>query len=158
VRRWSSYSLRRLRHRYFKPFRRASCKSPPGGAFLGFGHPVIGTGLDITPLLYCGHRYLALLFVMSKPSAAGVGQNKDCLWILIVVGGGFGLSMFDANFYLIAARAGQRADRGDDFLLGLSPGALRKEYLKRSADHKGGIPAGEDGVAGREGSSLGPTS
>jgi len=115
-------------------------KSKAGGAFLGFGILLIVTGLAITPLLYCGIAYLALLFVLSNLGGR-LWDNKTGLWILIVVGGGFGLSMFDSNFYLIAAKPDNVPIAAMIFLLGFFTWlALRKAYLNDQQIIKGGIP------------------
>src|SRR5205823_1051888 len=78
-------------------------RSKGGTALLAFGILLIIVGLVIKPLLYLGIAYFLLMFGLARLGAR-LWDAKIGLWLLILGLGGFGLSMLDENFYLIAAK------------------------------------------------------
>src|ERR1051326_4477200 len=78
-------------------------KSKAGSAFIAFGALLLLIGLFIRPLLYLGIAYFPLLFILSHLGPR-VWDAKVGMWMLIACAGAFGISMFDPNFYLIAAK------------------------------------------------------
>src|SRR5262245_41038622 len=78
-------------------------KSKVGGAFAAFGVLLIVVGFAIRPLLFLGIAYLALMFVIAHLGPR-VWDTKIGLWMFIIGGAAFGVSMIDPNFYLIAAK------------------------------------------------------
>jgi hypothetical protein len=115
-------------------------KSKAGGAFIGFGVLLIVSGLLIRPLLYLGIAYFLLMFVMANLGGR-LWDTKSGLWLLIIGGGGFGLSMLDENFYLIAAKPDNVPIAAMIFLLGFFTWvALRKAYLNDRQIAVGGVP------------------
>jgi hypothetical protein len=117
-----------------------SLKSKPGIGLAAFGVLLLVAGIWITPLLYCGIAYLALMWVLAKLGGR-LWESKTGLWILILGGAGFGLSMLDENFYLIAAKPDNVPIAAMIFLLGFFTWvALRKAYFNDQAIAVGGIP------------------
>jgi Cytochrome b(C-terminal)/b6/petD len=115
-------------------------KSKGGFAVLGVGLVFLLAGLVIRPLLYLGIAYLLLMFVMAHLGPR-IWEKRVGLWILIFSAGGFGLSMLDPNFFLIAAKPDNVPIVAMIFLLGLFTWiALRKAYLNDRQIGAGGIP------------------
>jgi len=115
-------------------------KSKAGGGFIGFGVLLIVAGLFIKPLLFLGIAYFLIMFVLSSLGGR-LWDHKTGLWMLIIGGGFFGLSMFDGNFYLIAAKPDNVPIAAMIFLLGFFTWvALRKAYLNDHQMLAGGIP------------------
>ena len=124
-------------------------RSKAGSAFIGFGVLLLVAGIFIRPLLYLAVAYFLLMFVLANLGPR-LWDGKVGLWMLILVFGGFMLSMLDPNFYLIAAKPDNVPIGAMIFLLGIFTWiALRKAYLQRQADRGRRDPVGEDGV-GRE--------
>src|SRR5437016_10638235 len=78
-------------------------KSKVGYGFLGFGIFLLLVGIVIRPLLYLGIAYFVLLIALSALGPR-LWDRKVGLRLLVVGAMAFGLSMFDPNFYLIAAK------------------------------------------------------
>jgi hypothetical protein len=115
-------------------------KSAAGYGFIGFGILLLLTGIFITPLLYCGIAYMALLFVLAALGGR-LWDGKIGLRLLFVGAIAFGLSMLDPNFYLIAAKPDNVPIVAMIFLLGIFTWiALRKAYLNDQQIAVGGIP------------------
>jgi hypothetical protein len=115
-------------------------KSKAGSAFLGFGVILVVAGLFIRPLLYLGIAYLLIMFVLANLGGR-LWDKKVGLWLLIFGAAGFGLSMLDPNFYLIAAKPDNVPIAAMIFLLGFFTWlALRKAYLNDKQIDAGGIP------------------
>ena len=115
-------------------------KSKAGGAFIALGVVFLVSGLFITPLLYLAIAYFVCLF-----GCANLGPRlwdaKVGLWMLIVGALVFAASMFDPNFYLIAAKPDNVPIVAMIFLLGYFTWlALRKAYLNDKQIETGGIP------------------
>ncbi len=115
-------------------------KSKIGGGFIGFGALLIVAGLFIKPLLYLGITYFLIMFVLAHLGGR-LWDHKTGLWMLILGGGFFALSMLDGNFYLIAAKPDNVPIAAMIFLLGFFTWvALRKAYLNDRQMLAGGIP------------------
>jgi hypothetical protein len=115
-------------------------RSKTGTAFVVLGVVFVVAGFVVTPLLYLGVAYLALLFLLAKLGGR-LWDKKVGFWMLIAGLVGFGLSMFDADFYLIAAKPDNVPIAAMIFLLGYFTWlALRKAYLNDKQMDKGGIP------------------
>jgi hypothetical protein len=115
-------------------------KSKAGSAFTVFGVLLLLIGLLIRPLLYLGIAYFLIMFVLARLGPR-FWDAKVGLWALILCGGGFGVSMLDPNFYLIAAKPDNVPIVAMIFLLGFFTWlALRKAYLNDSQIALGGIP------------------
>jgi hypothetical protein len=115
-------------------------RSKVGGGFLGFGILLIVVGLFVTPLLYLGIAYLLLMFGCARLGGR-LWDRKVGLWLLIFGAAGFGLSLIDPNFYLIAAKPDNVPIGAMIFLLGIFTWiALRKAYLNDKQIAAGGIP------------------
>jgi len=115
-------------------------KSKGGTAFIAFGALLVIVGLFIRPLLYLGIAYFLLMFVLAHLGPR-IWDGKVGLWALIICAGGFGVSMLDPNFYLIAAKPDNVPIVAMIFLLGFFTWiALRKAYLNDSQIALGGIP------------------
>jgi hypothetical protein len=115
-------------------------KSKGGYFFTGFGVVLILVGLFIHPLLYLAVAYFLVMFALASLGGrlwdAGTGK-----WLFILVAGGFGLSLFDRNFFLIAAKPDNVPIGAMIFLLGIFTWiALRKAYLNDRQLLIGGIP------------------
>ncbi len=124
---------------YFNLFD-GSLKSKTGGGFIGFGALLIVSGFFIKPLLFLGIAYFLMLFVLANLGGR-LWDSKTGLWLLIGAAGFFGLSMFDGNFYLIAAKPDNVPIAAMIFLLGFFTWvALRKAYLNDRQMLTGGIP------------------
>jgi len=115
-------------------------KSKGGAGFVAFGVIVLVVGLFIRPLLYLGIAYLLLMFLLAHLGPR-LWDAKTGLWMLILGGGGFGISMFDPNFFLIAAKPDNVPIVAMIFLLAFFTWlALRKAYLNDRQIALGGIP------------------
>src|SRR2546430_7297873 len=93
-------------------------RSKGGTAFLVLGALFIVVGLVIRPLLYLGIAYFLLMFGLARLGGR-LWEGKVGLWLLILGLGGFGLSMLDENFYLIAAKPDNVPIGAMIFLLGI---------------------------------------
>src|SRR4029079_2953751 len=78
-------------------------KSKAGTGFTVFGVLLLLVGLFFRPLLYLGIAYFLLLFALAHLGPR-LWEKKTGLWMLILGGGAFAVSMLDPNFYLIAAK------------------------------------------------------
>ena len=115
-------------------------KSKAGYGFIGFGVVLLIAGIFILPLLYLGIAYMLLLFVLAALGPR-LWDTKVGLRLLIVGAIAFAVSMFDPNFYLIAAKPDNVPIVAMIFLLGLFTWiALRKAYLNDQQIAVGGIP------------------
>jgi hypothetical protein len=115
-------------------------RSKGGIAFIILGALFIVVGLVIKPLLYLGIAYFLLMFGLARLGGR-LWDGKVGLWLLIAGLGGFGLSMLDENFYLIAAKPDNVPIGAMIFLLGIFTWiALRKAYLNDQQIAVGGIP------------------
>ena len=104
-------------------------KSKAGVAFIIVGLIIATAGLWFTPMFY-----LAIAYFLSMWGLATLGPRlwdaKTGLWLLIIGAGGFGLSLLDPNFKLIAAKPDNVPIGAMIFLLGIFTWiALRKAYL-----------------------------
>jgi cytochrome b/b6/petD-like protein len=114
-------------------------KSKAGVAFIIVGLIIATAGLWFTPMFY-----LAIAYFLSMWGLATLGPRlwdaKTGLWLLIAGAGGFGLSLLDSNFKLIAAKPDNVPIGAMIFLLGIFTWiALRKAYLNDSQILTGGI-------------------
>ena len=115
-------------------------KSKTGYGLLGFGIFLVVAGLFVRPLLYLGVAYLGLMWVLERLGGR-LWDKKVGLWLLIIGGAGFALSMLDPNFYLIAAKPDNVPIAAMIFLLGFFTWlALRKAYYNDKQMDGGGIP------------------
>ena len=115
-------------------------KSKGGYTFLVVGILFVVVGLAVKPLLYFGIAYLALMFGLAHLGGR-VWDAKVGKWLLIAGAAGFGLSMFDPNFFLIAAKPDNVPIGAMIFLLGIFTWiALRKAYYNDHQIAVGGIP------------------
>jgi len=115
-------------------------KSKAGSAFIGFGVLLVVVGLFVRPLLYLGIAYFLILFGLSRLGGR-LWDGKVGFWLLVAGIGGFGISMLDPNFYLIAAKPDNVPIGAMIFLLGIFTWiALRKAYFNDRAIAVGGIP------------------
>src|SRR5712691_6635178 len=115
-------------------------RSKGGAIFIVVGIILVITGLFIRPLLYLAVAYFLLLFFLANLGGR-LWDRKVGMWLLIVGLGGFFLSMFDQNFYLIAAKPDNVPIGAMIFLLAIFTWiALRKAYLNDKQIEMGGIP------------------
>jgi hypothetical protein len=115
-------------------------KSGVGMGFVGFGVLLIVTGLFFRPLLYLGIAYFVLFFVLANLGGR-VWDAKVGKWAFVIGAAAFAVSMFDPNFYLIAAKPDNVPIVAMIFLLGIFTWiALRKAYLNDRQMLAGGIP------------------
>ena len=115
-------------------------KSKAGGGFIAFGAVLVVAGLFIRPLLFLGIAYLPILFLLAYLGPR-LWDSKTGLWMAVIIGGGFGISMLDPNFFLIAAKPDNVPIVAMIFLLGFFTWlALRKAYLNDRQVALGGIP------------------
>jgi len=115
-------------------------KSKAGIGFIAFGIFLLVTGIWVTPLLYCGIAYMLCLFGLSKLGPR-IWEPKIGMWMLILGGGAFGLSILDPNFKLIAAKPDNVPIAAMIFLLGIFTWiALRRAYVNDHQMALGGIP------------------
>ncbi len=115
-------------------------KSKGGAGFIAFGVIALVVGLFIRPLLYLGIAYLLIMFALANLGPR-LWDTKTGLWMLIFGAGAFGISMFDPNFFLIAAKPDNVPIVAMIFLLAIFTWvALRKAYLNDRQIALGGIP------------------
>ena len=111
-----------------------------GMAFTGLGVFFIVIGLFIRPLLYLGIAWLLVEFALAALGPR-LWDRKMGLRLLLFGGLAFALSLFDPNFYLIAAKPDNVPIGAMIFLLGIFTWiALRKAYLNDKQIESGGIP------------------
>ncbi|HEX2831677.1 MAG TPA: hypothetical protein VHW00_01605 [Thermoanaerobaculia bacterium] len=115
-------------------------KSKGGTAFIVFGVICALAGLFVRPLLYLAIAYFLVLWGCARLGPR-LWEPKVGLWLLVLGLGGFGLSMLDPNFYLIAAKPDNVPIGAMIFLLGIFTWiALGKAYSNDKAIAAGGIP------------------
>ncbi len=115
-------------------------KSKGGTAFIVFGVICAVAGLFVRPLLYLAIAYFLIMWGLVTIGAR-LWEPKTGMWLLIFGLAGFGLSMLDPNFYLIAAKPDNVPIGAMIFLLGIFTWiALRKAYYNDKAILAGGIP------------------
>jgi len=115
-------------------------RSKVGWMFVGLGVVFAVAGLWVTPLMYLAVAYFVLMFGMARLGGR-LWDRKVGFWLLVVGLFLFGLSMFDPNFYLIAAKPDNVPIGAMIFLLGIFTWvALRKAYLNDRQIAAGGIP------------------
>src|SRR5437870_12315061 len=115
-------------------------KSKGGYGFVAFGVFLLFAGIFITPLLYLGIAYLFILFGLVALGPR-LWDAKVGLRLLIVCMLAFALSLFDPNFFLIAAKPDNVPISAMIFLLGMFTWvALRKAYPNDQQIALGGIP------------------
>jgi len=115
-------------------------KSKGGAGFVAFGVLLVIIGLFIKPLLFLGIAYLPLLFLLAHLGPR-LWDSKTGLWMAILGGGGFAVSMLDPNFFLIAAKPDNVPIVAMIFLLAFFTWlALRKAYLNDRQIALGGMP------------------
>jgi hypothetical protein len=115
-------------------------KSKGGYGFVAFGVFLLVAGIFIMPLLYLGIAYLLILFGLVALGPR-LWDGKVGLRLLIICMLAFALSLFDPNFYLIAAKPDNVPISAMIFLLGMFTWiALRKAYLNDQQIALGGIP------------------
>ncbi|HEX8173140.1 MAG TPA: hypothetical protein VF824_21580 [Thermoanaerobaculia bacterium] len=115
-------------------------KSKGGIAFVVFGAVCVVAGLFVRPLLYLGIAYFLVMWGLATLGGR-LWEPKVGKWLLIAGLGGFALSMFDPNFYLIAAKPDNVPIVAMIFLLGMFTWiALRKAYFNDKVMAMGGIP------------------
>jgi hypothetical protein len=115
-------------------------RSKAGMAFVGLGIVFLAAGLFIKPLLYLAIAWFLLLWGMSTLGAR-LWEPRVGLWLLLAALAGFGLSMLDPNFLLIAAKPDNVPIGAMIFLLGIFTWvALSKAYRNDRQIAKGGIP------------------
>jgi hypothetical protein len=115
-------------------------KSKTGIGFVIFGVIAALAGLVVPPLLYLAVAYFLVMWALASLGPR-LWEPKVGLWILILGLAGFGLSMLDPNFYLIAAKPDNVPIGAMIFLLGIFTWiALRKAYYNDKQIAKGGIP------------------
>jgi hypothetical protein len=115
-------------------------RSRVGKFFFGLGIAFLLIGLFIRPLLYLGIAYLLIMFGLAHLGPR-LWDRKVGKWLLIFGLAGFFVSMFDPNFFLIAAKPDNVPIGAMIFLLGIFTWiALRKAYLNDKQIAAGGIP------------------
>ena len=115
-------------------------KSKGGYGLVAFGVFLLIAGIFILPLLYLGIAYLLILFGLVALGPR-LWDGKVGLRLLVIMMLAFALSLFDPNFYLIAAKPDNVPISAMIFLLGMFTWiALRKAYLNDQQIALGGIP------------------
>jgi hypothetical protein len=115
-------------------------RSKAGTGFIIFGVVLAVAGLWITPLLYLAIAYFLSLWGLAKLGPR-LWDAKVGLWMLVVGAIAFVASLFDPNFYLIAAKPDNVPIAAMIFLLGIFTWiALRKAYYNDKQMAMGGIP------------------
>jgi len=115
-------------------------KSKGGYGFVAFGVLLLVLGVFVTPLLYLG---IAYVLILSGLVALGprLWDTKVGLRLFVIAMLAFALSLFDPNFFLIAAKPDNVPISAMIFLLGMFTWiALRKAYLNDKQIAAGGIP------------------
>jgi hypothetical protein len=115
-------------------------KSKGGMGFIVFGVVCVVAGLFVRPLLYMAVAYFLVMWGLAKLGGR-LWDPKVGKWLLIFSLVGFGVSLFDPNFFLIAAKPDNVPIAAMIFLLGIFTWiALRKAYLNDHAIAGSGIP------------------
>jgi hypothetical protein len=115
-------------------------RSRAGTLFIILGIVFAIAGIWVRPLLYLAVAYFAMLFILARLGGR-LWDAKVGLWMLIITAVGFALSLFDSDFYLIAAKPDNVPIAAMIFLLGIFTWiALRKAYLNDKQMAAGGIP------------------
>lgn len=115
-------------------------RSRAGYIFLGIGIATTLAGLFSLPILILGLAYLAMMFLLAHLGPR-LWDKKVGLIVLVTSFAGFALSMFDHDFYLIAAKPDNVPIVAMIFLLGYFTWlSLRKAYLNDRQIEAGGIP------------------
>lgn len=115
-------------------------KAKGGIGFIVFGLICAVAGLFVRPLLYLAVAYFLILWALANLGPR-IWDRKVGKWLLILGLAGFGVSMLDPNFYLIAAKPDNVPIGAMIFLLGIFTWiSLRKAYLNDQAILTGGIP------------------
>jgi hypothetical protein len=115
-------------------------KSKGGVGFIVFGAICAVAGIFFTPLLYLAIAYFLVMWGLATLGPK-LWEPKVGKWLLIGSIAGFGLSLLDPNFKLIAAKPDNVPIGAMIFLLGIFTWiALRKAYLNDHAILAGGIP------------------
>lgn len=115
-------------------------RSRVGYGFVAVGIVLVLAGLFIRPLLILGITHFVVLFLLSRLGPR-LWDRKVGLIALMTAVVGFGLSMFDSDFFIIAAKPDNVPIAAMIFLLGFFTWvALRKAYLNDRQIAAGGIP------------------
>ncbi|HVT43517.1 MAG TPA: hypothetical protein VMT00_03925 [Thermoanaerobaculia bacterium] len=115
-------------------------RSKTGYAFIAIGIFLIVAGFFFLPLLILGITYLISMYLLARLGPR-LWDKKVCLIAMVTGLGLFGLSMFDPQFFEIAAKADNVPIVAMIFLLGFFTWlALRKAYLNDRQMAAGGIP------------------
>jgi hypothetical protein len=115
-------------------------RSRAGYAFVAIGIVLVVAGLFIRPLLILGITHFALMFLLVRLGPR-LWDKKVGLIAAVTVAVGFSLSMFDDDFFIIAAKPDNVPIAAMIFLLGFFTWlALRKAYLNDRQIAAGGIP------------------
>jgi hypothetical protein len=115
-------------------------KSKTGISFVVLGAIFAVAGIWITPLLYLAVAYFFFMWGCAKLGGR-LWDGKVGLWLLIVSGVGFAVSLLDPNFMLIAGKPDNVPIAAMIFLLGIFTWiALRKAYYNDKQIESGGIP------------------
>jgi hypothetical protein len=115
-------------------------RSKGGFAFIGFGVFLAILGIFSTPMLILTVAYFASMFALAWLGPR-LWEKKVGMWLLVVSAGAFGLSMFDSEFFKIAAKPDNVPIVAMIFLLGFFTWlALRKAYFNDKAIEAGGVP------------------
>src|SRR5260370_25854802 len=104
-------------------------RSKGGAAFVVLGAVYFVLGIFIRPLMYLAVAYLLIMFGLAHLGPR-LWDKKTGKWLLIFGMGGFFVSFFDPNFYLIAAKPDHVPIGAMIFLLGIFTWfVLLKAYL-----------------------------
>ncbi len=115
-------------------------RSKGGIGFIVFGAICAIAGIFFKPLLYLAVAYFLILWGLARLGPK-LWDPKVGKWLLIVSLIGFGLSLLDPNFYLIAAKPDNVPIGAMIFLRGIFTWiALRKAYINDHQMALGGIP------------------
>jgi hypothetical protein len=115
-------------------------RSRTGAGFAGIGVVLFIIGLFVKPLMVLAITYFLFLFLLSRLGPR-LWDTKVGLIFLVTALGGFGLSMFDPQFVLIAGKPDNVPIVAMIFFLGFFCWlALRKCYLNDRHLISGGIP------------------
>ena len=115
-------------------------KSKGGRIFLIIGIVFTVAGIFSGQMLALGLSYLAAMFMLAHLGPR-LWDKKVGLILLAVAGGGFSLSMFDPEFFKIAAKPDNVPIAAMIFLLGFFTWlALRKAYINDQMIAAGGVP------------------
>jgi hypothetical protein len=115
-------------------------RSKTGSAFVALGIVFLVAGIFIRPLLYLSVAYFLVMFALAQLGGR-LWDRKVGLWMLVAGGVVFTLSLFDEDFYKIAAKPDNVPIAAMIFFLGIFTWiALRKAYLNDKQIETGGIP------------------